>query len=83
MIRIAILAAVAAVALTSTAQAAKCVVTTATGVGATKEIADNIAKQSLASAIANSGSKAKGKVTIKNEGAFPLITSKASQRNCK
>ncbi|MDZ4843651.1 MAG: hypothetical protein SH859_16110 [Hyphomicrobium aestuarii] len=83
MIRIAVLTAVAALAMTSTAQAGKCVVTTATGIGATKEIAEDLAKMSLASAISASGNKASGKVSVKNEGAFPLITSKASQRNCK
>lgn len=83
MIRIAILAAAAAFAMTSTAQAGKCVVTTATGIGATKEIAENIAKNQLASAISASGNKAKGKVSVKSEGAFPVVTAKASQRNCK
>ncbi len=83
MIRIAVIAAAAALAMTSTAQAGKCVVTTTTGIGATKEIADDLAKTQLAAAIAASGNKAKGKVMMKSEGAFPVVTSKASQRNCK
>lgn len=83
MIRTALLAAVAAVALTSTAQAGKCVVSTATGIGATKEIAETVAKSSLATAISTAGTKAKGKVVVKTSGDFPVFTAKASQRNCK
>lgn len=83
MIRTALLAAVAAVALTSTAHAGKCVVTTATGVGATKELATVVASASLATAIATAGTTAKGKTVVKTSGDFPLVTAKASQRNCK
>lgn len=85
MIRVTILSAVAAVAFAGAAEAgkSKCFVTSAQGVGATKEIADSLSKTALATALTTNAVKGKGKVTTKCEGAFPVVTCKSSQRSCK
>jgi hypothetical protein len=82
MIRIALLSATALVAVSASAQA-KCFVTTASGVGLSKEIATPLSQTALATAISMRDVEGKGKVSTKCEGAFPVVTCKSSQRTCE
>lgn len=81
MIRI-VLATIAAVAFASAAQAGKCAKSTASGFGATKEIATAASVQSLKELMAKNGEKAKGKIVTTCDGPL-LSTCKSSQRGCK
>jgi hypothetical protein len=82
MIRAALFAAAAMFAASTSAQAGKCYLTSASGVGATKEIATEVSKSALGTAIALRDVKGKGKVVTKCSGAFPVVTCKSSQRTC-
>lgn len=81
MIRI-VLVTAAAVAFATAAEAGKCSKSTASGVGATKEIATMVSVDALKEMIAKNGEKGKGKITTTCDG--PLLTNcKSSQRSCK
>lgn len=83
MLRIAIIA-VAALSVSSAAQAGKCALNTATGLGVTKEIATFMSNKAVGDMIAKNGEKAKGKVTTTCDSSMIVSTTCTSkQLGCK
>jgi hypothetical protein len=74
----------AALTLSTAAHAGKCAMSTASGVGITKEIATSMSNKALADMIAKNGEKGKGKVSTTCDGTMVVSTTcKSSQRSCK
>ena len=82
MLRIAILT-VAALTLSTGAEAGKCALSKASGLGATKDIATFMSNKALNDMIAKNGEKGKGKVTTTCDGLPVAMTCITSQRSCK
>ena len=82
MLRIVILT-VAALTISSSAQAGKCAMSKASGLGATKEIAMFMSNKALGDMIAKNGEKGKGKVSTTCDGLPVATTCISSQRSCK
>jgi hypothetical protein len=83
MIRIA-LATIAALSLTTAAQAGSCAMTSATGLGVTKDIAMFMSNKALKDMTAKNGEKGSGKVTTTCDGSTIVTTTCVSkQRTCK
>ena len=81
MLRIAIVTA-AALTFSTGAEAGKCAMSKASGLGATKEIAMFMSNKALNDMIAKNGEKGSGKVTTTSEGVIGT-TCISSQRSCK
>jgi len=83
MLRFALLAA-AAVLMSTGAQAAKCSVSSASGLGVTKDIATYMSNKALKDMLAKNGEKGKGKVTTTCDGSMVVSTTCISkQKSCK
>ena len=83
MLRIALLT-VAAVAMTTSAQAGKCSSSSASGLGVTKDIAMFMSNKALKDMIAKNGEKGKGKVTTScDSSAIVSTTCISKQASCK
>jgi hypothetical protein len=83
MIRFALLT-LAAVSVASSAQAGKCSMSTAQGIGVTKEIATFMSNKAVTDMIAKNGEKGVGKVSTSCDGTLVVSTTCTSkQRSCK
>jgi hypothetical protein len=83
MIRIALLT-LAAVTMASSAQAAKCSMSSAQGIGVTKDIAMFMSNKAVTDMIAKNGEKGVGKVSTTCDSSLIVSTSCTSkQRSCK
>jgi hypothetical protein len=83
MLRIALLA-VAAMTFATAAQAGKCAMSAASGLGVTPEIAKFMSNKALNDMLAKNGEKGVGKVTTTCDSALVVSTTCVSkQRSCK
>jgi hypothetical protein len=83
MVRIAILA-LAAVSVSTAAQAGKCSMSSASGLGVTKEIATFMSNKAVSDMIAKNGEKGVGKVATSCDSSLVVSTTCVSkQRSCK
>jgi hypothetical protein len=83
MIRMVLIAA-AALTISTGAQAGKCAMSKASGLGVSKEIATFMSNKALNDMIAKNGEKGKGKVTTTcDSSAVVTTTCTSSQRTCK
>lgn len=83
MLRIALLTA-AAVLMSTGAQAAKCSVSSASGLGVTKDIAMFMSNKALHNMLEKNGEKGKGKITTTcDSSAIVSTTCISKQRSCK
>lgn len=83
MLRIALLT-VAALTLSTGAQAAKCSVSSASGLGVTKDIATFMSNKAVKDMIAKNGEKGVGKVTTTCDSSAVVSTTCVSkQKSCK
>ena len=83
MLRIALLT-MAAVSMTTAAQAGKCAMSTASGLGVSKEIAMFMSNKAVTDMIAKNGEKGVGKVTTTcDSSAVVTTTCTSKQKSCK
>jgi hypothetical protein len=83
MMRIALLT-LAAFTMSTAAQAGKCSLSSAQGIGVTKDIAMFMSNKAVADMIAKNGEKGKGKVSTTCDGSLIVSTTCTSkQRSCK
>ncbi len=82
MLRIALLT-VAAVAMSTGAQAGKCSNSSASGLGVTKDIAMFMSNKAVKDMIAKNGEKGVGKVTTTCDSTLISTTCISKQKSCK